>query len=140
MKWHILYLIVVLLSLSSIVSPNLETTATQRSSDGQLIGLALSSDRGIYPNVWQANWSDVMWAYGALPERVTSWRRTRRAKRPKKKRPDRKANPSTAKPPPEQADLKSEDEHEPPPADQDACIPLRLVLRPGVILMGTKGP
>ena len=46
MKWQILYLIVVLLSLSSIVSPNLET-ATQRSSDGQLISLALSSECGV---------------------------------------------------------------------------------------------
>lgn len=134
MKWHILYLIVVLLSLSSIVSPNLETTATQRSSDGQLISLAPSSDCDVFPTVWATSWSDIVWAYGALPERLPVWRRTRRAERPKKKRPDRKANPSTTKPPPEQADPKSEDEHEPPPADQDARIPLRLVLRPGVIL------
>jgi len=75
MKWHILYLIVVLVSLNSIVSPNLET-ATQKSDDGQLIGLAPSSDCDVFPTMWATSWSDIMWAYGALPERVTIWRRT----------------------------------------------------------------
>ena len=110
MKWQILYLIVVLVSLNSIVSPNEGATS----------------------------WFGIIGAYGALPERVTSWRRTarqsRRAERPQKQRADRKANPSAAPPPPKSADPKSEAEGEEPPADQEAHISVRMVLKPGVIL------
>jgi len=110
MKWQIVYLIVVLVSLNSIVVPTEEMTG----------------------------WSGVIGAYGALPECVTGWqrssRRSRKAKRPQKKRADRKANPSAVQPPPEPADPKSGDEGESPPVEQDARIPLRLVLKPGVIL------
>lgn len=110
MKWQIVYLIVVLVSLNSIVVPTEEMTG----------------------------WSGVIGAYGALPERVTSWRQTsrraREAERPQKKRADRKANPSAAQPPPEPADPKSEAEGEAPPVDQEARISLRMVLKPGVIL------
>lgn len=110
MKWQIVYLIVVLVSLNSIVVPTEEMTG----------------------------WFGVIGAYGALPERVTSWRRTsrraRKAERRQKQRVDRKVNSSAAPPPPEPADPKSEAEGEAPPVDQEARISVRMVLKPGVIL------
>ena len=110
MKWQILYLIVVLVSLNLIVSPNEGVTS----------------------------WYGILEAYGALPDRVMNWQRTarrsRRADRPKKKRPDRKVNSSPPPPLPEPANLTSGAAGESPSVEQEARIPLRLVLKPGVIL------
>ena len=50
MKWQILYLIVVLVSLNLIVSPNEGVTS----------------------------WYGILEAYGALPDRVMNWQRTAR--------------------------------------------------------------
>lgn len=135
MKWHILCLItIVLLNLNPIASPNLGT-ATRKPGDV----LVLSPDSDAHPFVWWARWSDVVLAYGARPERVTVYRWTLRWRRKsapsRKKRPVKKGTPPPAEPPPDETRQASGDESEPPSAaGEDARIPLRLVLKPGVML------
>jgi hypothetical protein len=134
MKWHILCLItIVLLNLNPIASPNLGT-ATQK--PGAV--LVLSPDRDAHSFVWWARWSAVVLAYGARPGRVTLCRWALRWQwRPapsRKKRPVKKGIPPPAESPPDETRQASGGESEPPPAAEDARIPLRLVLKPGVIL------
>ena len=137
MKWHILCLItIVLLNFNSIVPPN-PGMATQRPGDVQPMGLVLSSGRDLQPCVWWARWLNIVLAYGALPGRVTLCRWTLRwqwgSGCSRKKRPVKTETP--AEPPPNESRQASGAERESLPAvGEDSRIPLRLVLRPGVIL------
>jgi hypothetical protein len=135
MKWHILCLItIVLLNLNPIASPNLGT-ATQKPGDV----LVLSPDRDAHPFVWRAHWSAVVLAYGVRPGRVTVCRWTLRWRwgpaPSRKKHPVKKGTPPPAEPPPDETRQATGDKSESPPAaGEDARIPLRLVLTPGIIL------
>lgn len=145
MKWHILCLItIVLVNLSPIATLN-PGMATRKPDDVRPVGISLNSDCDTQTCGGWACWSDIVLAYGARPGRVTLCRWTLRWQwgpaPSRKKRPGNKRTPHPVQPPPDEARQASGDEREslPAGAGQPATgaatrMPLRLVLRPGVIL------
>jgi hypothetical protein len=139
MKWHILCLItIVLVNLNPIALLN-PGMATRKPGNVRPVGRGMSSDCDAQTGVWWAGWLDIVWAYGARSGRVTLCRWTLRWQwRPapsQKKRAVKKRTPPPVEPLPDEARQTFGDERELlPTAGEDARIPLRLVLRAGVIL------
>jgi hypothetical protein len=141
MKWHVICLaITMLLTVRPITAANLSQADHERSRPALVVSASAShSDiQGLLP--W-ACWSAVVWAYGACPDRATlccwplmpRWRPTRpggRGKRQVKSGTPAAVGQTSA---PAVAERKMSGKS-PVVSAGSGRVPLRLVLRPGVLL------
>jgi len=157
MKWHVICLVTIfLLAVSPIECTNPLTTERGALCAPFTITM-LASHHGVNYLLWWTHWSAVVLAYGAChfgrlsawPERVTLcrwrlvWRRRRSSSREKRRSKKGKPIPADCHPSPLSASGEpaaqpatgSELPSEPPVAvEENDRVPLRMVLRPGVIL------
>jgi len=147
MKWHVICLVTIfLLAVDPIecASP----LATERGPFYAPFAITvLASHYGVNYLFWWAHWSAVVWAHGACPGRVAlcRWKLTRRWPFSRKKRPIEKGRPVPANSHTGSAPVSGktavrpgtdpEPSSEPAvAAEENGRVPLRMVLRPGVIL------
>ena len=149
MKWHATCLVTIfLLVVSPIEYASLPVTDRGPFCAPFVITVPASHHSDSYLLLW-VHWSAVVWAYGACPGRVTlcRWKLTwrwghslSREKRPTKKGRPVPANSRTSPAPASgktvaQPAIDPEPSSEPPvTAEENSRAPLRMVLRPGVIL------
>jgi hypothetical protein len=149
MKWHVICLgTIFLLAVNPIECASSLTTGLEPFSAPFVISVSASHPGVNDLFVW-TQWSAVVWAYGACPGRLTlcSWKLTWRLGRSssRKKHPTQKGGPvpsrSRPHPAPTSGGTVAQPSTESEPfsaalvaAEKEARIPLRLVLRPGVIL------
>jgi len=149
MKWHVICLVTIfLLAVNPIECTNPLTTERGALCVPFTITVPASHHDVNYLFSW-TQWSAVVWAYGACPGRVTlcRWRLTWRWAHlfSRKKRPTKKGRPvpenSRTSPAPvsdktaARPGTDPEPSSEPPvAAEENVRVPLRMVLRPGVIL------
>lgn len=133
MRWHIICLVVTMLLTSKPITAADLSMEDHEHSMPLLVVSASAAHSDIQGLFSWAYWSAVVWAYGACPGRVmlcrwkpTSSRKKRQARRGTPVPAGKKAAPAVAEP---------ESSGEPPDAPEGSGrVPLRMVLRPGVIL------
>lgn len=150
MKWHVICLVtVVLMSVGPIEFASPPTAIDV--SYGSMVAVTVSSfhQSASWSVLW-AHWQAIMWVYGAWPEHVTlcrwklRWRWYRSLSRRKQRSRKRRPALSGFQPSPlpsvfGKAGTQTVTVSKPSNAPQsttkkNSCIPLRLVLRPGIIL------
>ena len=152
MKWHTICLATILLLAVNPIEFASALANDREPYEAQLVTTTPTSDHGLnYLFLW-AHWQAVMGTYGACRGRVTLcrwgrvWRWGRSPSRKKRSREKRK--PASSSSPPDRAssattsgETEAQPDTEPKPSDRPVTaakkksrVPLRLVLRPGVIL------
>ena len=157
MKWHVICLVTIFLLAVNPIECTNPLTTERGALCAPFTITVLASHHGVNYLLWWTHWSAVVWAYGAChfgrlsawPGRVTlcRWKLTWRwgHSLSRKKRPTKKGGPvsSPSRTSPASASGKtaarpgtdSEPSSEPPvAAEENGRVPLRMVLRPGVIL------
>jgi hypothetical protein len=150
MKWHVICLVTILsLYVNPIGFASAPAAANVPFSASFVVTIPASHQNVNYFFRW-THWQVVVWAYGACPGRVTlcrwrlRWRwghlSSRKRHPTKRRRPvPPGSRPAESHPVSAEAGAQTTTEPEPssePPytAGEDARFPLRLILRPGVIL------
>ena len=153
MKWHIICLITIfLLFVNPVKVASLQGTGHESFSASSVVAVG-ASQHGISSLFMEAHWQAVVWVYGACPGRVTlcrwklTWRRIRSSHRKKPSSGKGGSVPSASSPDAPHSTTaaggtvaRTDSELEPsdPPlstgGEEDTRVPLRLIVRPGVIL------
>jgi len=149
MKWHVICLVTIFLLAVNPVECTNPLTAKSGALCAPFTITVPAFHHGVNYWFWWTHWSAVVWAYGACPARVTlcRWKLTWRwgHSLSRKKRPVKKGEPvsshsrtsaasasgKTAARPGTDSEPSSE---LPVAAEENGRVPLRMVLRPGVIL------
>lgn len=149
MKWHVVCLVTIFLLAVNPIECTNPLTTERGALCAPFTITVLASHHGVNYLFWWTHWSAVVWAYGACLGRVTlcHWKLTWRwgHSLSRKKRPTKKDEPvsSHSRTSPASASgttaarpgTAPEPSSEPPvTTEEDGRVPLRMVLRPGVIL------